>query len=333
MTTENNPPPAPGPGFSTRLGQALRIFLRTLARLLLILLVLALIGLALYYGIPAAYTRFIQPVQANTLKLESLQTSQAQVDQQMTQNLSGLQSRLGTLEAQNAIDAQVIATMQSRLTSVDTSAGGAESQLKASTERLDALDASIKQISVELSAITTTLKSDQADIQGLAEKVQAGDPEVKSLYYELQLLKGMELITRSRLFLSQNNSGLAQQDIQSAYDLLGELQNQVPPYQTEAVIAVVQSLKQALANLPEAPILAADNLEVAWKLLVHGLPGQTPQAAEALGNIQFITPTITTSITSTLTLTITPSTVFTLTATMTPSPMSTSLPGSVTPTP
>jgi uncharacterized coiled-coil protein SlyX len=332
MTTTNNPPPAPGPGFTNRLGQALRIFLRMLARLLLILLVLGLIGLALYYGIPAAYTRFIQPVQANTLKLESLQTSQAQVDQQMTQNYTGLQSRLGTLEAQNAIDAQVIATMQSRLTSVDTSAGSAESQLKASTERLDALDASIKQISVELSAITTTLKSDQADFQGLAEKVQAGDPEVKSLYYEIQLLKGMELITRSRLFLSQNNSGLAQQDIQSAYDLLGELQNQVP-YQTGAVIAVVQSLKQALANLPEAPILAADNLEVAWQLLVHGLPSQTSQAAEALGNNQFITPTITSSITSTLTLTITPSAVFTLTATMTPSPVSTSLPASVTPTP
>ncbi len=345
MTTPSDPVPAPG--FGTRLGRAFRVFLRALARLLLILLVVALIGLALYYGVPAAYRGFIQPVRDNTQRLGSLQATQAQVDQQLSQNLVNVQGRLGTLEAQHASDAQMIATLQVGVNSMVSSSGDTVNQLKASTARLDALDASIKQISLEMTAITTTLTTDKTAIQVLTDKIQAGDPAIKPIYQELMVLKSMELITRSRLFLGQNNLGLAQQDIQAAYDLLGELQNQVPPYQTGAVSAVVQRLKLSLGNLPDAPVLAADDLEIAWQLLVRGLPSQTPEAVSAGGSNQFATPTTTTSITSTITLTITPAAIFTSTTTLTitstarftpaititSTPLSTSLFASATATP
>ncbi len=329
MTTPMNPPPTPG--FGARLGQAIRVFLRTLARLLLILLVFALIGLAIYYGVPAAYSRFIEPVQNNTFHMQSLQTSQAQENQQVLQTLTSAQNRLGTLEAQHAADSQTIATLQAHVNNLDSSTGDAANQLKASTVRLNALDSSINQISIEMSVLTTTLKMDETTLQGLVDKIQAGDPAVKSLEQELQLLKGMELITRSRLFLGQNNLGLAQQDVQAAYDLLNQLQNQVPPYQTDAVAAVVQRLKLVLVDLPGTPVLAADDLEIAWQLLVRGLPGKTAEAAAA--NLVTATPVITTTITNTITMTVAPSATFTPAATLTPLTGSTVIPASVTPTP
>ena len=331
MTTPNNLPPNTRLG--TRLGQALRMFLRALARLLLILCVAALLGLALYYGVPAVYIRFIQPVQENTLRMESLQTSQAQTYKLAAQTMADAQNHLGTLESQYNRDSQAMATVQARLNSLDARTGVDESQIDASTQRLDALDSSIKQIFSDTLAITSTLKTDKTNIQELAAKIQVGDPAVKTLYQELQLLKAMELITRSRLFLGQNNLGLAQVDIQSARDLLNGLQNQVEPYQASAVNAVAQRLNLALGNLPAAPVLAADDLEIAWQMLIRGLPNITPEPVGAInGNIPG-TLTITIKLTSTISATLQPLTTAVPGVILTPSPALTVTPAAATPKP
>jgi uncharacterized membrane protein (Fun14 family) len=331
MTTPNNPPPNTGLG--TRLGHALRVFLRALVRLLLIVCVLALLGLALYYGVPAVYSRFIQPVQENTLRIESLQTSQAQTDQLAAQNMTDAQNHIGTLESQYNRDSQAMVTVQAHLNNIEARSGDDVSQIKASSERLDALNSSIKQIFSDMAAITTTLKTDKTNIQELADKIHAGDPAIKTLYQDLQLVKAMELITRSRLFLGQNNLGLAQVDIQAAHDLLNGLQNQVEPYQAEEVNAVVQRLNLALGNLPGAPVLAADDLEIAWQMLIRGLPNKTPEPAGALtGNIPG-TPTITISLTSTISATLQPLTTAVPQIILTPSPEFTVTPAAPTPKP
>jgi hypothetical protein len=335
MTTPNNLSPDTGKG--NRFGQALRVFLRALVRLLLIVCVAALLGLALYYGVPAVYTRFIQPVQENTLRIESLQTSQAQTDKLAAQNMTDAQSRLGTLESQYDHASQAMGTVQARLNNIDTRSGNDESQIKASSERLDALDSSIKQILGDMQAVTTTLKTDNTNIQELADKIKAGDPAIKTLYQDLQLVKTMELITRSRLFLGQNNLGLAQADIQTARDLLNGLQSQVEPYQAGAVNAVIKRLDLALGNLPGAPVLAADDLEIAWQMLITGLPSKTPEPIGAMtGNITgtpTITPTITISLTGTISVTVQPLTTAVPLVTQTPSSSFTVTPAGVTPTP
>jgi hypothetical protein len=335
MTTPNNL--SPDPGMENRFVQALRVFLRALVRLLLIICVAALLGLALYYGVPAVYTRFIQPVQENTLRIESLQTSQAQTDQLAAQNMTGAQNRLGTLESQYNQDSQVMVTVQARLNNIDTRSGNDESQIKASSERLDALDSSIQQIFSDMQAVTTTLKTDNTNIQELADKIKAGDPAIKTLYQELQLVKAMELITRSRLFLGQNNLGLAQADIQAARDLLNGLQSQVEPFQTGAVDAVIKRLDLALGNLPGAPVLAADDLEIAWQMLITGLPNQTPEPVGAMtGNITgtpTMTPTITINLTSTISVTVHPLTTTVPQVVLTPSPAFTVTPAAAAPTP
>jgi septal ring factor EnvC (AmiA/AmiB activator) len=289
--------------------------------------VLALIGLALYFGIPAAYSRFIQPVQENTIRLEGMQTSQAQTDRQYNQDIASAQSRLETLEAQNSADSKTMATMQARLNSVESRTGDAEDLIKASTDRLDTLDGSIRDISAQMSVITGTLSEDRTTIQGLADKVQAGDPAVKSLYQELQVLKGMELITRSRLFLGQNNLGLARQDIQAALDILNRLQTQVPVYQVEAVSAVAERLTMALGNLPASPVLAADDLEIAWQQLVRGLPEKTPETAGAAAGALTVTATLTAQFTSTITMTLTPEVTLSPTGTGSPAVTGTTIPG------
>jgi hypothetical protein len=54
----------------------------------------------------------------------------------------------------------------------------------------------------------------------------------------------------------------------------------VPEYQIEAKELIIAHLDMALENLPEAPILAAEDLEIAWQLLKQGLPDEPPLEAE-----------------------------------------------------
>jgi len=57
------------------------------------------------------------------------------------------------------------------------------------------------------------------------------------------------------------------------------LQLVVYPFQTAYLGEIAAVLEQTLANLPAAPLAAADNLESAWQMLAVGLPVEGSAAA------------------------------------------------------
>jgi hypothetical protein len=91
------------------------------------------------------------------------------------------------------------------------------------------------------------------------------------------LIKAMEMLTRSRVYLVQSNLGLAKDEILAARELLAEMS--VPEYQQTALAAIIDQLDLAAQNLPDFPILASENLEVAWQLLRSGLPTESEASA------------------------------------------------------
>jgi hypothetical protein len=66
---------------------------------------------------------------------------------------------------------------------------------------------------------------------------------------------------------------LAAGELQAASALLLNLQQQAPVYQQAALDGIIQRLSIAAGNLPARPVLAAEDLEIAWQLLQAGLPG------------------------------------------------------------
>jgi hypothetical protein len=98
---------------------------------------------------------------------------------------------------------------------------------------------------------------------------------LENIRNELKMVKAMELLTRSRLLLVANNLGLAQQDLQSASELLNGLQVSLPADQRGDLAEIIARLDKASSNLPERPLLASDDLEIAWQLLLLGLPDQS----------------------------------------------------------
>jgi hypothetical protein len=236
VAIDSQPEPAPvhtGPTF----GQRVRRVFDFLLRLIALLIILGVIGLGLYYGLPLLYNKYIVPVEQNTAGLTELQSQQKQTDQK----LADLQSRLDAVEKGQNKNAQTLTELGGRMEEV-------ESQIAAHTKSLAALERM------------------QSELQTQDEATSA------DLGRQINILKAMELISRARLFMYQSNFGLARQDIQIARDLLATVQKDAPKPLASDLHEVVRRLDLVLSDLPNFPVAASDDLNVAWQILLVGLP-------------------------------------------------------------
>lgn len=269
-------PPAPAPARSgPRFRQRVRRFFDFLIRLFALVIILGVIGLGLYYGLPLLYQKYIVPVEQNTAGVTELQSRQEQSEMQ----LSDLQTKLGTIES--------VQNQQDRLlTELDQRMDGIETEIAARTESLEALE----QI--------------QAEIQEENEVASA------ELERQVNLLKSMELLSRARLFMYQSNFGLAEQDVQIARDVLASVESEAPDSLAEDLETVLLHLDLALSNLPNFPVAASDDLDIAWQIL---LTGSTPTPESVIR-----TPTVSGTVTPGPTTTATPRVTGTVQPTVTP---------------
>jgi hypothetical protein len=225
----------------TTFGERLGRFLRFVVRLLALVVILSILLMGLYLGLPWLYQKYVVPVEQNTAQMRELHSRQEQTGQQLTD----LQTRLETLETmQNQHDQS--------LTDMD--------------QRVVELEAAVAERTKSLAA----LEDMQSELQAQNESASV------ELERQFNLLKAMELLSRARLFLYQSNFGLARQDVQIARDLLTTVQPDAPQKLGEELAEVVVRLDMTLLNLPNFPVAASDNLDIAWQVLLSGLPETAP---------------------------------------------------------
>ena len=288
--SDQAPTPAP-PSFGDRLALAFIKFVRALVRILLILLLAVLLVAGIYYGVPALYRRYVRPVETNLARLNDAQSRQEQSNQQINQRLDELEQRLEGLELQNDSHKQTLDEVQARMDEMESAqqaGGGAQATAIARQDELEAtlaaMGANLEQVQAEIAAVDQAIGRTSLLVQELVNSTEAGESPLQELRNELQLVKAMELLTRSRVYLVEDNLGLAQQDVSAARLLLAKMGGDVPSYQVKPLAAIIARLDAALSNLPSKPVLAAEDLEVAWQLLRDGLPGEaTPQPTPTIG--------------------------------------------------
>ena len=222
-----------GPTFGQRVGR----FFAALLRLVIFLIVLAALAAGLYFALPLVYQNYILPVQENTAQLTQLKTRLAQ--NEIT--IAGLQTKLDAAQTAQAQQAQSISDLDGKVQKI-------EEQIAARTQSLAALE--------------------QAQ-SALQAQNDATDAEVER---QINLMKSMELLSRARLFMYQSNYGLARLDVQTARDLLAKVQPTAPADFADDLAEVIHRLDLTLANLPTFPVAASDDLDIAWQILLGGLP-------------------------------------------------------------
>ncbi len=175
-----------------------------------------------------------------------------------------------------------------------------QTQLDEMTTRVDALDKTIASHTAMIAQLGEMQTSLESQFNNGNEKL------VQELQREIKITRAVEFLSRARLYLSQSNFGLAKIDVQSARDLLAEVQIENPEYKTDGLNQVMTRLDLALGNLPAFPVIAVGDVDIALQLLMDSLP---EGAAE-------LTATLTPTVTSTSLATFTPEAL----ATFTPTP-------------
>jgi len=207
-------------------GQVMRRIFLAILRLIIIIAVIGGCGTLIYFSVPAVYEQYIRPVEENTSQMNDITFRQSQSEIQITD----LQTRLATLEADTFAQGNSLTDIDSRLQTIEG-----------------------------------------ADVKRNESLVE--------LTYQSDLLRAMELLSRARLFLYQSNFGLARSDVQAARDVLAEMQPTAPESKQQDLTEALFRLNLALKNLPDFPVAASDDLDIAWQILMDGYPvpaTQTP---------------------------------------------------------
>lgn len=334
MTAETSPRPS----FGRRLLRTFGWFLRFLLRLIFVIIIGALLGWGIYlgatYGITALRNGVFQPISDNTYRLNELEAKATYYNDQMFQQLQTLQERINTLEKQGDTTRETLSSLQTRLETSEALLGDVQSALDSAQKIVDqlqseqeglapsvaALEKSLDTLTEALDDLEKSVTQTTKDVDALTEQVE-DDAALTKVRTDVQLLKAMELLTRARLLLAQGNPGSAIAEVQEARNVLVTLQADVPEFQQKALMTVVQRLDLGLANLPDAPRLASDDFEIAWQMLVRGLPA-TPGATPFTSPLPVLplTSTLPLSPTDTLTATAEITATETVTPTVTPTP-------------
>ena len=218
-----------------------RVF-RWAARLLS-LAVLAVVGVGAYLLWPTLNERFIQPVETTAAELD---TVEGRIDQLDTSS-ADFAAVVGELDTRLTQIAAAQSDVANRLDEGDETIGELDGLIETQTTRLDGLD--------ELAA---TLGTDLDETNATAAR-------------QLEITRAAELMSRARLFLFQANYGLAAADLDAATVTLANLDSE-----DGDIDEVIDRLDRALVNLPDFPVAAASDLDIAWQTLLGNSPAPSP---------------------------------------------------------
>ena len=221
------------PSFSSRLGQAILWFFRALLRLILIVLVIFGVGAAIYYGAPLFTQKFVAPVEQNAVRVSELENK-----------VESLQIQLNEINSQLTV---VNEQLNNQLNETNSRIDGIEQSVAAHT-------ASLETLAEMQSALETELE-------------EGNDKSLLALKQEVMMTRVLDSLARGRLYLAQSNFGLAKVDVQFARELLDELQAES---RDEALSQAIERLDMASGNLPDFPVVASGDLEIAWQILMTG---------------------------------------------------------------
>lgn len=287
MTTQPTPPQTPSSeGFST----ALAAFLRGLLRLIVVLLLGGLLGLAIFFGLPYLNQQITEPIQRNSAAITELQSSQQQLENEMDGWLETAQDRLLALEiAQDTIKEQ-IDLLTSQVSALENDSASLAATAEASAENLNALSTQVAAPDPRSTELARTLarqegeiaqlQTDLESLQSRLEERDTGTIRLADLNRELQLLKAAQLLTRARLALARSDTIAARMEINGARTVLAALLEETAEADAGGLQAIVQRLELAVSNLEEAPLLAVEDVEIAFRLL-FGLTGEDQVSAES----------------------------------------------------
>lgn len=236
--------------------------MRFILRFIFVVVFGIVLGAALYLGVPALYRSTVEPMRVNTERIEELQETLAMGLSTSERQVERLGERLVEAEGRLAEQGETAAAFQAELDGIGAELDDQASKIFKLTKMSD-----------QLEAITSDLDETIDRVELL--EVTLSDVEFPAVEFQRQvrMITAMTMITKARLWLIQDNLGQAAEEISAARDLLANSIFDIDEVDEE-LAQIIERLDLAIADVRTKPIVAADELEIAWKLLVEAT---TPQ--------------------------------------------------------
>jgi hypothetical protein len=143
-----------------------------------------------------------------------------------------------------------------------------ETEIESLQTQLDEINARVGALEDSVEAHTASIEKLEAMQATLETQLQENnDAVLLELKHEVMFARTLDVLARGRLYLAQSNFGLAKLDVQTARDLLVELQAEKDD---EVLAKAIERLDLSLGNLPDFPVIASGDLEIAWQILISG---------------------------------------------------------------
>jgi len=161
-----------------------------------------------------------------------------------------------------------------RVNQLENEVASLQSQLNEMRGQLTEINGHMDTVEQSVTAHTASLEKLETIQTALETELKDNhDQAALDLKREVMLTRILDMLARARLYLAQSNFGLAKEDVQSARDLLAELNS---GSNSDVRTQATTRLDQALKNLPEFPVVASGDLEIAWQILITGKTVATP---------------------------------------------------------
>ena len=229
--------------------------LRILLRFLVVIVVGAAIGIGAYYGVPAIYRDFIEPIQSNSGRIAALEESIARVQVDFREKNSELTSVFAQVEGE-------VAQQREDLSELTAGEEGLSSRVEDLAKALE----DNQRWSARIDDLEERHRTLDARFSSLEESLDGEDLPYDRLEVQIQLLRAMELVTRARFWMIQGNLGKASDDLTIAKGVLESLE--ADTLEEESLLVIIDRLDQVLLEISLNPIIAADDLEIVWQLLL-----------------------------------------------------------------
>jgi hypothetical protein len=213
-------------------------FFQGLFILLLVVIIVGGFGYGLSIGIPYFVDNIIRPIENNTGQISKIATQQASDLLLMEEDITTLQAQIDSLQTQNDNNINALDTQSEHLSAMAT-------------------------MQMDLNNHVATLEV------GLGDQLDEQEAALMSdIEYNLKTSQAIQLLSRANLYLAQSNYGMARQDLSTAFSLLDAYINEAPADKQDFLKMVIDRIEMAIFNLPSYPVVAANDVQIAWQYLV-----------------------------------------------------------------
>jgi SMC interacting uncharacterized protein involved in chromosome segregation len=234
--------------------------IRWVFRMLAVVLLGIALGAGIYYGVRRIYRDTIEPLQTLDQRMMEMEATVSELNAALRDERNSTARQISELQGRIAAQAEDIASLSAQTSRIEIQIEGQGEALEAVAE----LRAGLEQAKKELD-------STGEQLQELQATVDAGELPAEQVRANLQLMRVMNLMTRARLWIEQDNFGLASEDIRAALELIqplaaDEISDDESPSQLQQI---ADQLTLALDAVRTDPVLTEEELEIAWKLLLE----------------------------------------------------------------